>query len=373
LLLSLTGTWAAAQSLDTPRYEASRSAALVTCRGPEDLESLPRYRPGAPVSGTIRIWGYPQMAALTKLWEEGFRAHHPAARFENRLAGTNIAMAGLYTGTADLAFMAREATPKERMAFEYTLRYQPTRFELATGSVDVPQHSPALVVFVHKDNPLSRLTLAQLDAIFGYERRRGHTPIDTWDQLGLGGGWSGQRINLYGYDPETGTGSHFRRVVLRDSYKSNWDRLREFTDAPQADGTIVEAGRQILDALAKDRFGIGVSTLNHANPLVKPVALAAEDGGPWLEARRETVFTRRYPLTRAVSAWVNRVSGQPLAPGVQEFLRYILSYEGQHDVVRDGGFLPLCAEVAREQLGVEGDRYFYGVPVPAFKKEELPR
>jgi phosphate transport system substrate-binding protein len=135
----------------------------------------------------------------------------------------------------------------------------------------------------------------------------------------------------------------------------------------------VEAGRQILDALARDRFGIGVSTLNHANPLVKPVALAADDGGPWLEARRETVFTRRYPLTRAVSAWVNRVSGQPLAPGVQEFLRYILSYEGQHDVVRDSGLLPLCAEVAREQLGVEGDRYFYGVPVPAFKKEELPR
>jgi phosphate transport system substrate-binding protein len=372
-VVALSATWATAQSLDTPRYEASRSAALVTCSDAEGREPLPAYRPGRQVSGTIRVWGNPQMAALTKLWEEGFRAHQPAVRFENRLTGTNVAMAGLYTGTADLAFMGREATPKERMAFEYTLRYQPTRFELATGSVDVPQHSPALVIFVHKDNPLSRLTLAQLDAIFSYERRRGHTPIGTWDQLGLGGEWSGQRINLYGYDPETGTGSHFRRVVLRDSYKSNWDRLREFADAPQADGTTVEAGRQILDALARDRFGIAVSTLNHANPQVRPVALAAEEGGPWLEARRETVFTRRYPLTRAVSAWVNRVSGQPLAPGVRELLRYILSYEGQQDVARDGSFLPVCAEVAREQLGVDGDRYFYGVPAPAFKKEELPR
>jgi phosphate transport system substrate-binding protein len=381
LVTLLPLTCAYAQSLDSSRYQPTRFDYQGAC-GPQPEASLPRYQPGESVSGTIRIWGNPRMAGVTKLWEEGFRSRQPGVSFETRLKGTDAAMAGLYGGVADLALMGREATLKERMAFEYVYRYQPTRIEIATGSVDLPEHSPALVAFVHKDNPLARLTLAQLDAAFSHERRRGDPAVLTWDQLGLGGDWAGRPINLYTYDLESGTGSYFRQAVLRDSYKLNWDHLREFTQTRPSDGPTADGGRLIVDAVAGDRFGLGVSTPNHASPVVKPLTLANEDSGPWFAATRETVLSRQYPLSRAITAWVNRVSGQPIAPAVREFLRYIVSDEGQNDVAREGGFLPLCPEIAGTQLGSAADRHFWGVPVhqglyylvaPPFRKEEQPR
>ena len=373
LAATLPVTWAQAQSLEAPRYEAGRTVSATTCgecAGP-GCPSPVRARP-------TRLRDHPRLGRPPddrgrQAVAGGLSAHHPAVAFETRLMGTGTAMAGLHSRVADVALMGRESTNRERMAFEYVFRYQPTRVEVATGSLDVPGNAPALVVFVHKENPLSRLTLAQLDALFSHERRRGHGRVETWDQLGLGGDWAGRPINLYGYDLGTGTGVFFRRVVMKDSYKLNWDRLREFAEPRSPEGPRADAGRLILGALAADRFGIAVSNLPGANPGVKPLALAADEGGPWFEATRETVLTRHYPLTRVISAWVNRPSGQPLDQNVGEFLRYILSHEGQSDVLRDGGFLPLCAEIVREQLGTDADRHFYGVPVPAYRKERLPR
>jgi phosphate transport system substrate-binding protein len=320
----------------------------VVCAGAPLFAAPTRHDAVPPAARTLLIWGNRQMAGLTTRWQEGFRARHPGVSFETRLMGTGTGMAGIYTGVADVAFMGRECTPKEIMAFEWVFRYKPTRVEVATGSVDVPGHSPALVVFVHEDNPLSRLTLAQLDAIFGHERRRGHAPIGTWDQLGLAGEWSGRQLDLYGYDVDTGSGSFFRHAVLDDSAKLNWDRLRELGGGRPPDGA--EAGRRILDALAANRFGIAVSSLAYARPHVKPLALAIDDRGPWIAATAESVVAREYPLTRVVSAWINRPPGQPVEPSLREFLRYVLSPEGQQEIARDGGFLPLGADAMRRQL-----------------------
>jgi len=109
-------------------------------------------------------------------------------------------------------------------------------------------------------------------------------------------------------------------------------------------------GQQILDALAKDRYGIAVSNLRYMNAYVKPLALAATDGGPYCEASKDNLIQRKYPLTRIIPAFVNRAPGKPVDLKVKEFLRYILSYEGQQDIVREGGYLPLNAASIREQL-----------------------
>jgi phosphate transport system substrate-binding protein len=320
------------------------------CARAQGADAAPGYRPETPVSGPVRIWGNDRMQGLTRLWREGFARHHPAARVEPRLMGTGTAMAGLYTEKAEVALMGREATPKEIMAFEWVFRYRPTCVEVATGSLQTPGDSPALAAFVHRDNPLSRATLADLDAVFGHERRRGRAAVRTWDELGVGGEWRGRPIRAYGHDVDTGTGSFFRHVVLKDSYKLSWERLQEFRDVPSPAGPQREAGCRILEALAGDRLGIAVTSLGCANPMVKPLALAEGESGPWVEASRETLVSRQYPLTRAIFACVNLPPGQPLAPGVREFLRYALSSEGQQQVIRDGAFLPLSTEAAREQL-----------------------
>jgi phosphate transport system substrate-binding protein len=299
---------------------------------------------------TIRIWGDGHMSQVIHALEDRFEKAHPNARFDNRLLGTGTAMAGLYTGVADLAFMGRAATAKEIMAFEWVFRYKPQSIDVMTGSLSMPGKSPALVVFVHKTNPISRLTLAQIDAIFGCERRRGLTGIYTWGQLNLEGEWMGQAIHAYGYDAETGSGEFFQHTVLNDSRKWNWDVVKEFQDARRSDGSPDEASRQILDALARDVNGIGVACLCSDNSLVKPISLATDEAGPYWDATPENLIRGTYPLGRVISVYVNRMPDKPLAPKVAEFIRYVLSTEGQEIVSQDGDYLPLGGEALRRQL-----------------------
>lgn len=324
--------------------------ALIALRSrAQDMNSLPRYQSKETVSGTIRIWGDDRMETLMSYWQEGFRKFHPDVRFETKLMGTGTGMAGLYTGVADLALMGRDSTSSEIMAFEWVFRYKPLGIEVATGSLDVPGKTFAVTVFVHKDNPLSKLTLAQIDAIFGSEHLRGPRNIRTWGELGLTGDWKDKPIHPYGYDVETGTGWFFRQTVFRGSDKWNCD-VKEFADAKRSDGAFIDAGGRILEALAQDRYGIAYSNLGFMNPQVKPIAVASADGAPFYEATKDNLTQRQYALTRAASIYVNRTPGKKLDSKVQEFLRYILSKEGQQEVVREGDFLPLIEEIIRVQL-----------------------
>src|SRR5207248_7716413 len=100
---------------------------------------------------------------------------------------------------------------------------------------------------------------AELDAIAGCERRRGHVPIRTWGDVGLGGEWAAQPIRIHTYDADTGTGRFFQHAVLGDSRKMNWERITEYKDRPRHDGSVYRAAEQILDALRGDRFGIAVA------------------------------------------------------------------------------------------------------------------
>jgi phosphate transport system substrate-binding protein len=84
-------------------------------------------------------------------------------------------------------------------------------------------------------------------------------------------------------------------------------------------------------------------------PRVKALALAAEEGGPFVPPARETMYRRTYPLSNAVYIYIDRAPGRPISARVKEFIGYILSREGQQDIVDDGMYLPLTAEAAREQ------------------------
>lgn len=329
-------------------------ALAATCTHSQDLDFLPQYQPNETVSGNIRIWGHGSfkrdfMGRLVKYWEEGFRRYQPGIHIENRMYGTASGIGALYAGVGDVAILGEEIDPSAASAFERVMHYPPLGIEIATGSLDVRNFDYAQVFFVHKDNPISQLTLAQLDAIFGSEHRRGLSNIRHWRQLGLEGEWADKPINPYGWRIDDSFSLYLQDALLNSSHRWNCD-LREFAHINNPDGSVYDHGQQILDALAKDRYGIGVSNLRYMNPQVKPLALASQDGGPYYEATKENLILRRYPLTRIIPAFINRAPGKPVDPKVKEFLRYILSREGQEDIVRDGGYLPLSKEAIREQL-----------------------
>jgi phosphate transport system substrate-binding protein len=296
----------------------------------DHADGMPRFRFWAAAllfsvtahSQTVRCWGSAQMAALMDRWQGDYSRAHPGIRFELHLYGAASAMGGLYAGAADLV-LSREIWPIESLAFEQVLGYKPLAVEVATGSFDVPTKSDSLDIFVHKSSPVSRLTVAELGAIFsGRDARFSHT---------------------YGYlidNAGTRCLQQLTGIRLANSY-------REFGNLAKT-GSVsgrIDAGQLILDALADDPQGIAVSNARYANASVKMVAISPRQGEPYVMPSRETVRTRNYPLIRSVFVFLRKDS----PPAVVTFVKYVLSAAGQRQVAEEGDYLPLTADLIRRQ------------------------
>jgi phosphate transport system substrate-binding protein len=314
----------------------------------------PGYSPAQQIVGTIRIWGpggeeKTFIESLLISWEEAFRRYEPGIRFENRLVGDASGIGGLYTGAADLALMTREILPTEIDGYEQALGHKPSRVVIATGSLDAPHHEPALVIFVHKDNPVSKLTLRQVDAIFGADHRRGSRAIRTWGDVGLTAEWTGKPIHPYGYGLRSDIAHFFEQTALAGSEKWSCE-LREVGNQP-TDAHGIDAGQLILEALGNDRYGIAVSSLAYMHAGVKPLLLAEGEGGKYYPASPETVSHRQYPLARTASIYFDRSPGKPVDPKIKEFLNYVLGEEGQKALSHETRYFPLTPELAEDARG----------------------
>ena len=322
------------------------------------LASLPHYRPAEQVSGTIRLWGHGApvldfMGMLVKSWEEGFAKFQPGVHFEYDMYGTASAMGALYSGRGDIAILGQELYPFERKAFEQAKHYDPTEIEIATGSVDVRNFDFALGAFVNSRNPLTHLSLDQLDKIFAYHDGGVAQNIVTWDQLGLTGEWVGKPIHLYGWYESDIFSTWIERAALRGSHRWRCG-MKQYAHIHRPDGTIYDSGQQILDDLSKDPYGIGLSNVRYLQGTrTKQLLLGRDARGPYFAASKETLIDRQYPLGRIIPAEIDRVPGQPVTPAVREFLLYVLSREGQEEIVRNGKYLPMQPQAAareREKL-----------------------
>jgi len=334
-----------------------------------DLSGLPHYQPQQRVSGRIRQWGNNYLAdsGLMATWQAEFSRHHPDIEFEDHLYSSSVGFPGLVSGMADLAPMGRQALWDELKGFE---RAHPAETELveiiiATGSFDVRGWSYALGAFVHKDNPLQRLTLEQLDGILGAERDGGwngltwdtsvargpERNIRTWGQLGLEGEWADQPIRVYGYNMKYHFNDEIDKKVLKGSGKWN-EGMRAFSNMAglKPDGSLTPGGELIMNALSEDRYGIGYTGIPFVTGNTRALELAEDAGAPHVALTLDNVQNRSYPLLRDVYYYVRREHGKPLDPKLREFLSYILSQEGQQALQEDGKYLPLTAPMAREQL-----------------------
>ena len=317
-------------------------------------ETLPLapYAPPENHTSTLHLWGDRHMAGLAQAWADGYHTLHPEINFQLKLLGNGTAMPALYLGQADIALFGRDLIVTDNDGFAHVLKYTPLRIELGTGSLATPGNATALVLLVHRDNPLAQLSLDQVDAIFSSQRRRGApAAIRTWGDLGLTGEWAGQPIHLYADDTQSMTALFFQRMALGDSRRMNWEHFTEFQDVRQPDGTVVTAAQQSAAALRSDRYGLAVSNLHWLTPEVKPLAMAEREGDPFVLPTAETLISRRYPLARPIFACVNQRLGRPLDPKVRDFLRYAAGAPGQEVLIRQGDYLPLSPAAAGLQLG----------------------
>lgn len=334
------------------------------------LADLPPYKPDQTVAGTIRNFGF-GLGGVLQLWEQDFQKIHPGIRFDDKLPTSDAAIPALVTGVTDLAPDGGEATLTENLSFFETYGYPVTDITVASGAFDVEGKSNGPVIFVHQDNPIDHLTLKQLDGIFGSERSAGMrgfkwSPLDargagqdirSWGQLGLSGEWADKPIQTYGHAP-SGTARFFQWKVLQNGDKWN-PNFREYVETgskmiADEDRTEQRLGLQSMlkNELANNRYGIAWTVMPQAQgvPGIKLVAIAPREGGAYVMPSKQSFQDRTYPLVRSIYIFVNRPPGKPLDPKLKEFLRYVLSREGQETVARNGSYLPLTRAVVVEQL-----------------------
>jgi phosphate transport system substrate-binding protein len=299
----------------------------------------PRVDPGLPpyhkvegLAGTLTAVGSDTMLALQTLMAEEFRRLYPGVTVEIEGKGSSTAPPALLESTAQIGNMSRRINGSEAGAFEDRFGYRPVRIDVALDTVGV---------FVHRENPIESLTVEQVDAIFSRNRRcGGPADVSVWGQLGLSGEWRTAPISLYGRNAASGTYGYFKdHALCRGDYK---DTVKE-----------QPGSASVVQGLENDRYGIGYSGIGYATSGVRAVPIAATSGEAPVAASWENAANGRYPFARFLEIYINKAPHVPLDPVIREYVRFMLSADGQRVVIK-AGFHPLDeATVSRQLARVE--------------------
>lgn len=284
--------------------------------------SLPHYAPSVEVTGTLELPGTDAITDLGEEWGRLFRGYHAGARLIYLPTLTKDAVKDLTEGRRKLVITARELTPEETAGFQAKFGYQPMR---------IPVCLDAIIVLVHKDNPIKTISMEQLDAVFGQERLGGaKTPAYLWSDLEVRGGFGKRPIKAYARGEGTVTREAFQAsVLLRGPYR--------------ADVQVRPDASSLAEAILTDETGIAFGSLASWFAGVKVLPVIPYRASDARLPNQANVTSSKYPMPRLYYAYVNREPGKPLDPLVNEALHMILSQEGQ-GAAADVGILPAPAE-----------------------------
>jgi phosphate transport system substrate-binding protein len=280
------------------------------------------------VSGNLSSVGSDTLANLMTLWAEAYKKEYPSVNIQIQAAGSSTAPPALTEGTANLGPMSRKMKDGELSAFEQKHGYKPTAIPVAVD---------ALAVFVHKDNPLKGLTMQQVDAIFSVTRLCGaKADARTWGDVGVTGDLAGKPIQLFGRNSVSGTYGYFKEEALcKGDFKAN------VNEQP--------GSASVVSAISSSLNGIGYSGIGYKTSSVRTVPLARKEGTEFVEDNETNALNGTYPLARFLYVYVNKAPNKPLAPLEAEFVKLVLSRQGQEVVMKDG-YIPLPSRVVTKAL-----------------------
>src|SRR6202521_6138606 len=291
--------------------------------------ALPAYqaRKNIKLAGNFKGASSDVLPGLAKLWIDAFKKYYPNINIEVQppYAGS-LGAKELVKGNLDFVFVSRELKPDDITDFKAKFGYNPLSVPISGGSYRHFGFLDAVAFFVNKGNPLEKISFDQLDSILSTTRHRGGVEITTWGQLGLTGEWADKPIHVYGIKPWNGFEEFVRqRGLSRDGQRGEW----------RDDVTFDKVVFPLAGRVAADRYGIGYSGIAYIDAGVKMLPLGQSKSGPFYAPSYENVARATYPLSRVLYLNTNKAPGKPLSPALQEFLRFILSREGQQIVLNE--------------------------------------
>ena len=289
--------------------------------------ALPSYTKATGVYGNLTSVGSDTLNNLMTLWAEDYKKLYPNINIQIQGAGSSTAPPALTESTANLGPMSRMMKGAEIAAFEKAKGYKPTA---------VPVAIDALAVFVHKDNPVKFMKMEVVDAIFSDTRKCGHDKaVTNWGDAGLSGAWAKRDLQIYGRNSVSGTYGYFKEKALcKGDFKTN------VNEQPGSASVVQSVGSSIN--------GIGYSGIGYKTSSVRTVPLVGKDGEIY-DANEKNAVSGKYPLARFLYVYVNKAPNKPLQPLEAEFLKMVLSKQGQMVVEKDG-YIPLPAKEAAKVM-----------------------
>jgi phosphate transport system substrate-binding protein len=308
-------------------FALALSGNMLSAQAAKVDSGIPSYSKTSGVSGNLNSVGSDTLNNLMTFWAEGYKKEYPNIRIQIEGKGSTTAPPALIQGTSQLGPMSRTMKAEEIDAFEKKYGYKPTAVRVAVDG---------LAVFVNKDNPIKGLTLQQVDGIFSQGRACGGKAINQWSDAGVTeGAWAHQPISLYGRNSASGTYGYFKEHALcKGDYKA----------------TVKEqpGSASVVQGVTEDKYAIGYSGVGYKTSGVRAVPIAAKAGSPFVEDSQENILSGKYPIARFLYVYVNKAPNKPFDPLVREFLKFVLSQQGQETVVKDG-FIPLPAKIVEEE------------------------
>lgn len=318
-----------AQEQTSPLEFADARLSLITRSDPDrssGLRSSFEYHSTPGVYGSITSVGSDTLATLVSLWAERFQTLYPHVKFQIQAAGSATASQALTQGTASIGPMSRAFTPTEIQRFTAKYGYPPTT--LIVG-ID------AMAIYVEKNNPLTTLSIEQIDAIFSMTRFCGaKAPIRRWPELGIGKFGKIRDIQVFGRNSASGTYDLFKNLALCDG-----DYDIHVNEMPSSSSVVLSVASSI--------GGIGYAALGHGNTDVKAVAIG-HSSGPYYAPTADNVRADLYPFTRYLYVVINKVPGESLPTLEKAFLSFILSDQGQQ-IVEQSNYYPVSGRLLERQ------------------------
>jgi phosphate transport system substrate-binding protein len=291
---------------------------LLACLGGCLLALVPgcsRSKEGAKT--VIQNTGSDTMVNLAQAWAEEYAKVDPTISVEVSGGGSGTGIAALIAGTVDIANCSRTFEPQEIEQAKKNTGREPREFKVGFD---------ALAVYVHKNNPMTGITLQQLAEIYGEGGK-----ITQWSQLG---------IKLAGGDDE----------IIRISRQSNSGTYQYFREAVLGKGHDFKLGsrdmhgsKDVVELVSKTPTAIGYSGMGYATAEVKMLPVAKSAGDKAYAPTVENTLSHTYPIARPLYMYT---LGEPTGPE-KKYMDWIHSEEGQK-IVAQSGYVPLPKLVGKQ-------------------------
>jgi phosphate transport system substrate-binding protein len=298
----------------------------------------PVFPVDAKLAGRVTCEGSSAVGLILEAMKADFKEAQPDIAVEVISAGSGAAVEALAAGRCDLAPMSRPMKPDERAVIEKARG-------LPVQSIDIA--IDAIAICVNVENPLTQISLRDLDRVFGRERKRGGEPAVRWSDLGVGPPVGSQSIVAVGMGPNSGSNGLVREVVLAGgSYRTT------VIEEPVSSG--------VVQAIAADPAAIGYCSVffaaerpakagAKARPTrIRMLALEALDGSGFVPPDDESIRAGRYPLARSLRIYFVDDPARP-NPAARQLLRFLVSEDGQ-DILSQLGQKTLSPGQAQEMF-----------------------